>query len=312
MEGSIIVLVTALLVGLAFGFVLQRGRFCVNTAFRDVIFIQDYTVFRAYLLAVLVAILGANLLEDLGLIEGGLRRQGWAIVANAVGGYLFGLGIVLAGGCGSGILYRVGEGSLAAWFAVLGFAIGIMATMHGVLEPVDTFLKSFLVEVRGVRDPALWDIFGGGMAAKWLTITVVTVILGYVVLKGKPFAKGPAKGYSWSLTGLLIGIIAVAAWWASAFWGGGARGLSFAGPTSDFFMTVLTGDSEAPRRLTFNFWGWFNSTWSAFYVIALPIGAYLSARGLKEFKWKAPGAEELLIVFFGSFMMGFGAAVAGG
>lgn len=312
MSGSIIILVTGLLVGLAFGFVLQRGRYCMNTAFRDIIFINDFTIFRAYLLALIVAILGANLLEDIGLIEGGLRRQAFAPVANIVGGYIFGLGIVLAGGCGSGVLYRVGEGLMAAWVALLGFAIGIMATMHGFLQPLFKFLKGFRVEVGGVINPSLWDIFGGGTAAKWLIIIVVTVIMGVVVLKGKPFAKGPARGYSWSLAGLLVGIIAVIAWWASAFWGGNARGLSFTGPTADFFMAVLTRDSRAPADPMFDFWGWFNSTWSAFYVIAVPIGAYLSARGLKEFKWKTPGAEELLTVFLGSLIMGFGASVAGG
>lgn len=310
--GSIIILFTALLVGLAFGFVLQRGRFCVNTSFRDIIFIKDFTMFRAYLLALLVAILGANLLEDIGIIEGGLRRQAFAVVANVVGGYIFGLGIVLAGGCGSGVLYRVGEGLMAAWVALLGFAIGIISTMHGFLKPVSTFLKSFRVEIGDVTSPSLWDIFGGGMTAKWITIIVVAIVLSIVVLKGRPFAKSTARGYSWSLAGLLVGIIAVIAWWASAFWGGSARGLSFTGPTADFFMAALTADSQAPGDTVFNFWGWFNSTWSAFYVIAVPIGAYLSAKGLKEFKWKSPGAEELLTVFLGSLMMGFGATVAGG
>ena len=56
--------VTGLLVGGAFGFVLQRGRFCVNSAFREVLF-EDYTMFRAYLLAVVVTMIGANLLEDM-------------------------------------------------------------------------------------------------------------------------------------------------------------------------------------------------------------------------------------------------------
>ncbi len=72
MPGSIIILATGLLVGLAFGFVLQRGRYCINTAFRDIIFINDFTIFRAYLLSVGVAMLGANLIEDIGLFEGGV------------------------------------------------------------------------------------------------------------------------------------------------------------------------------------------------------------------------------------------------
>ena len=66
-NGGLTFVITGLAVGLAFGFVLQKGRFCVNTGFRDIILMKDYTVFRAYLLAVIIAIIGANLLEDAGV-----------------------------------------------------------------------------------------------------------------------------------------------------------------------------------------------------------------------------------------------------
>lgn len=130
--GSLVSALTAVMCGLALGFILQRGRFCLNSAFRDIIFIQDLTLFRSYLLCVVVAIIGTNLLEDAGLImtfdrETGhfvsteLMRQSFVPVANVLGGFLFGLGIVLAGGCASGIVYRLGEGQIAALVAIVGF-----------------------------------------------------------------------------------------------------------------------------------------------------------------------------------------------
>jgi hypothetical protein len=123
--GSAISALTAILLGIALGFILQRGRFCLNSAFRDIIFIQDLTFFRAYLLCLVVAIIGTNVLESAGLImtydqEAGrfvsteLMRQSFVPVANILGGFLFGLGIVLAGGCASGIDYRLGEGQIGA------------------------------------------------------------------------------------------------------------------------------------------------------------------------------------------------------
>jgi hypothetical protein len=309
--GSLIILISGVLVGVAFGFILQRGRYCSNSAFRDIIFINDYTLFRSYLLALIVAIIGANFLEDLGFMGDGLRRQGFAPIANIIGGYIFGLGIVLAGGCGSGVLYRIGEGLVAALFATLGFVIGIVTTSKGMLKPVYALLRSYKVEIGGTSSPALWDLFGGpGM--KWVVIGVVALIIIPFVLKGKPFAKGPAKGYSWSLTGLLMGLVLIIAWWASVYWGGQARALSFTGPTSDFFLAVLLGDSKAPSDPMFDFWGIFKGTWSAMYVIGVPLGAYLSAKGLQEFKLKAPNAGELMTVFFGGLIMGLGAAIAGG
>lgn len=309
--GNIMILLSGVLVGIAFGFVLQRGRYCSNSAFRDIIFINDYTLFRTYLLALLIAIVGANFLEDLGFMGDGLRRQAFAPIANIIGGYLFGMGIVLAGGCGSGVLYRIGEGLVAALFASLGFVIGIVTTTKGVLKPVYQLLRGYKVEIGGTGNPALWDLFGGE-GLKWIVIAVVAVILAIVVLKGKPFGKGPAKGYSWSLTGLLMGLVMILAWWASAYFGGQARGLSFTGPTGEFFLAVTSGNSQAASDPMFDFWGIFSTTWSSLYIIGVPLGAYLSAKGLGEFKLKAPGANELMTVFGGGLLMGFSAAVGGG
>ena len=130
--GSVVSALTAVILGLTLGFILQKGRFCLNSAFRDIIFIKDLTLFRSYLLCVVVAVIGTNFLEDAGLImtfdqeagrfvSTGLLRQNFVPVANILGGFLFGLGIVLAGGCASGIVYRLGEGQMAALVAIVGF-----------------------------------------------------------------------------------------------------------------------------------------------------------------------------------------------
>ncbi|MCL4536176.1 MAG: YeeE/YedE family protein [Nitrospirae bacterium] len=290
----------------------------MNSAFRDVIFVNDFTLFRAWLLALFIAIIGSNLIESLGFMgDDGLRRQAFAPIAAIVGGYIFGLGIVMAGGCGSGVLYKQGEGTLAALIATLGFGIGLVSTMHGPLQPISKFLKSFKVSIGEGEDaigsPALWDIFGGGATIKWVVIAVIAAIIITVVLKGRPFAKGPKKGWSWSVGGALIGVVVVFAWWASYYWGGQARGLSFSGPLSDFFMFVLTANSKAPFDPMFSILGIGVATWSALYIIGVPIGAYISAKGLGEFKLTIPkDPNEILRVFGGGLIMGFGGAVAGG
>ena len=79
---------SSILLGLAIGFVLQRGRFCMNTAFRDTIFIQDYTLFRGFIIALAVMILGVNLLGEFKLIRF-IPIQPFYPIANIVGGYVF-------------------------------------------------------------------------------------------------------------------------------------------------------------------------------------------------------------------------------
>lgn len=316
-SASIMTLVSGLVTGILFGFVLQRGRFCMNSAFRDIIFIQDVTLLRAYLLALLISILGANLMEDLGVFgDMGLRRQSFNIIANIIGGYLFGIGMVLVGGCGSGVIYRIGEGYISAIVGTLGFACSLVASIHGPLKPLSNALKSFKVSIgsgdEAISNPALWDLFGGGATLKWLIISVIAIAIIVFVLKGKPFAKGPKKGYSWSLTGLLLGIILIFALWASYFWGGQTRGLSAAGPTSEAFLALILGNSMARFDPMFDFWGIFHGSWSALYILGIPLGAYISAKGLGEFKFQVPPANEVIRVFLGSIVMGFGAATAGG
>jgi len=314
--------VTGLLIGGLFGFVLQRGRFCINSAFREVLF-QDYTMLRAYLLALAVTMIGANLIEDMGwlghmqegtFVSGTLYRQAFVPWANIVGGYIFGMGIVLAGGCGSGILYRVGEGNLAYVFAVFGFFFGIAMTKFGFLKPVYDALISKIVWVGPDNNvvPTLYNITG---INKWIIIVVIAAVLFTFVFMGKPFQKA-RKGYSWSMVGLLAGLVAVAAWWASEYFGGKARGLSFTGPVRECFLSLFFGNyqndpsainpAESRTILGMTF------SWSALYVLAVPIGAYISGKLLNEVKMKVPPADELIKVLFGGFIMGIGAQIAGG
>ena len=292
------------------GWALQRGRFCMNSAFRDTIFIKEFVTFRAFLLALLVSIIGANLLSDGGVIT--LKAQPFWPIAHILGGLLFGMGMVLAGGCGSGIWYRVGEGQLASFVAVGGFFSGIAMMQDGIFKPFFDWTKKFIII--GSEGPyKLSQIFGGSTGGKWAFIAVVAVAIVVAIWPEKPFAIKKSKGYYWSVTGLLIGLISVLSLWASAKFGDlndSARGLSFTTPTRELFFTLFTGESRSPFFQNYAL-GNLKLTWGVIFIIAVPIGAYLSARGLKEFAWKTPrDPKELLTVMFGSLMMGFGSSLA--
>ena len=303
---------TALIVGVVLGFILQRGQFCMNSAFRDAIFMRDFTMFRAYLIALVIMVIGANILGDTGMVV--LKRQTFYPLANIIGGYIFGLGMVLAEGCGSGIIYRIGEGLLSAWFAVFCFAVGIGATTNGLLNPLLMFLKneSLSLSISGKPNAALWELIGEGPAIKWSVITVLSLMLSFFILRDKPFGVKKREGFAWPLTGVLVGVMGVVAFWASQFWGGGfARGLSFTTPTGELFFTVLTGNAESRFFPMFSL-GPFQTTWAAFYIIGVPLGSFVSAKALKKFKWRVPGARQLVTIMIGGIMMGFGAVLAGG
>ena len=120
--------VSALATGAVFGYVIQRGGFCLTRALSNAVLMRDGNILRAYLLALLVAMVGVQAIDALGLVDIPLRPLRW--MSNIVGGLLFGVGMILSGGCSGSTWYRVGEGAVGAWVVLVGFAIG--ATTAGV------------------------------------------------------------------------------------------------------------------------------------------------------------------------------------
>jgi len=74
------------------------------------------------------------------------------------------------------------------------FFLGIGMTTDGMLSPVRDYLKSFKVDVFGVSNPAIWDLFGSSPIAKWATIAVFCVVMLVFVFKESLPSANPARG----------------------------------------------------------------------------------------------------------------------
>lgn len=328
MLDSILIWSSALFIGVIFGILLQKTSFSTTSAFWNMInFKKDFTMFRIYILSIVIAVLGANLLEDTGLlfridahsgeiIREELKRQVFLPLANMIGGFIFGTGTILASGCASSTIYRCGEGFINAWLAFFGLFVGISTVKYGWLSPLYDLTGLFEVSIDGTSSPALWHIFGDTTETKWITITVVVIILT-IALFNKPVSQASAEkqnGYHWIGTGICTGLMIVAAWWYSAYWGGMARGLSFTGPTSELLLNLLTTDTKAASAPEISFFGLFDMTWASVYVIGVPLGAFLSVKYKKKgaFKLHATSPDGLIEYFFGGCLMGVGAGISGG
>ena len=57
-----------------------------------------------------------------------------------MGSYLFGIGIVLAGGCATGTWYRAGEGLLGSWVALFFYMTSAAAMKSGFLVPLNQLI----------------------------------------------------------------------------------------------------------------------------------------------------------------------------
>ena len=116
--------VRALLIvsGFAIGFVLHRSRFCLSRVFREPFMTAEGEMTKALMLAVALGAPVGSLLIFNGTIDPYLAVPARFWLGSVLGGLIFGVGMVFAGGCASGSLWRVGEGHLKLVVAVIFFA----------------------------------------------------------------------------------------------------------------------------------------------------------------------------------------------
>jgi hypothetical protein len=282
---------SALGTGLIFGYAIQRGGFCLTRALSNAVLMRDGNILRAYVLALLVAMVGVQLIETLGLVDIPVRPLRW--LSNIVGGLLFGVGIILSGGCSGSTWYRVGEGAIGAWVVLLGFALGATAAGVGILSPVRTLLQKPTVTVGDGGAPTLANIVG---LSPWIVIAVIVVLGGIWLIRGQ---REPEHGkWPWPVTGAAVGVMIAVGWWASAF-GDRPVGITFAANTGHLLTYPLVG---YPNRVT----------WSMLMALGVPIGAFVAAWTTDQFRWKLPAGWSLVKIFAGGLLMGAGALVAEG
>lgn len=120
--------------GIAFGYILQRSRFCFTAAMRDPMLTGGTTLSKAVLIAFAFTSIGFIAIMY-GAHMKGLPIPGQSYVvpvslATAAGAFMFGIGMVIAGGCASGTLMRVGEGFQMQIISLLFFVVGSLWGAH--------------------------------------------------------------------------------------------------------------------------------------------------------------------------------------
>lgn len=150
----------ALLFGLAFGYILQRSRFCFTAAFRDPWLSGSTALTRAVILAIALTTVGFTIIKykaflgDLAIP--GAHAVGAIGIPLIVGGVMFGIGMVIAGGCASGTLMRVGEGFQMQIISLFFFMIGSLWGVHDL-----PFWSTFNKNAPKIFLP---DVFGWALA----------------------------------------------------------------------------------------------------------------------------------------------------
>jgi len=304
-----------------FGVVAHRVNFCTMGAVSDVVNIGDWGRMRMWLLAIAVAVVAANLLHLFGYID--LERsiypaERFTWLSYLVGGVLFGVGMTLAGGCGSRNLVRLGGGNLKSLVVLAFLGMSAYMTMKGVLAVPRTSLF----------EPAAMHLEGGqglpnllaqrvGMqaaAARWVVMGVVGAALLVFVLKDRDFRRRREL----MLGGAIIGLVIAAGWYVTGHIGYLAEdpqtleetfagtnthrpeSFSFVGPVG-YSLELLLLWTDRSLRVTFGI----------AIVAGLFAGSLAYALASRNFRWESfASAGDLRDHVLGAVLMGFGGVVA--
>ncbi len=304
----------------AFGAIAQRTHFCTMGAVSDVVNMGDWTRARMWVLAIAVAVLGFNGMVALGWVEAeqslyaGTRLLWLSAVA---GGAMFGFGMVLASGCGSKNLVRLGTGNLKALVTVIVLGLAAFATLRGITAvlrvntvdlvyldmPKGQDLPSLLAASFGFAKPVLAMLLGGLVAA---------VLMAWVLRK----PEGRTAEVWWGGAG--IGVAVVALWWVS-----GRMGYVPEDPTTlePAFLATNSRRMEsfsmvAPVGYALDWLLFFSDkskllTLGIVSTVGVAFGACVASLLEGSFRWEGfGGVEDVANHLVGGVLMGVGGVVA--
>jgi len=315
------VLGLAFAVAFVFGAIGQKTHFCTMGAVADIVNMGDWNRMRMWLLAIGVAILGSAALHATGQIDLGksiYRTPNFIWLSYLVGGSTFGIGMVLASGCGAKTLIRIGGGSLKSVVVFLVLGLVAYMSLRGVLGVfrVNVLEKAALTFPGGQDIPTL--LSAAGMAPKTAFLLAVFAIGGG--LTAFCLLKRDFRRRDNLLGGLGTGLAVVAAWYISGHLGylaehpetleeafiatnsGRMEALSFVAPPA-FTLELLLLWSDSSRQLSFGI-----AT-----VLGVITGAAAWALPTRTFRWEGfAGLEDTANHLLGAALMGFGGVVAMG
>ena len=165
--------------GFLIGFVMHRSRFCVARAIREPFMTGETDMTKAVILALAVGIPLVSVIFQAKLVDPylGIPPRFWQ--GSFLGGILFGIGMVFAGGCGTGSLWRMGEGHLKLWVAVFFFAWmgSIASALAHKLGWTDAVINLDLIEESRLGyQTFLPDMLGGW---GWTYLAVCAFLLAW-------------------------------------------------------------------------------------------------------------------------------------
>jgi uncharacterized membrane protein YedE/YeeE len=301
-----------LLAGVVLGAVTNKANFCTMGAVSDWINIGSKDRLRSWFLAIGIAILASQAMHATGMID--LTKAiyltpnfGW--LGYVLGGFLFGVGMTLASGCGQRTLVRVGGGNLKSVVVMLFLGLTAYMTMRGLLAlfRVNVIEKTNInLTDSGIADQGIGTLLAA--AAGLENIARVNLILAVLLGGGLIIYAFASKTFRGSfdniLAGVAIGLIIPAGWYATGVVGFDDfdpvrfESYTFVGPTGESFMYLMTFTGS-----TINF--------GIAAVFGVILGSFLYVILTGKFRVETfSDRDDMIRHIEGGVLMGFGGVLA--
>ena len=286
-------IVLAIVAGSGLGYILERGDFCFHSTLRGLFKKSaELDLFRAYLVTLLIAIPLVNGMIALGLIQPWIAPLAWQ--ANLFGGLLFGVGMVVAATCVTGLFYKLGHGMLGTLVGLLAWGIGDIVTYRGPLSSLRDSLNAQPLIVEG-QTITLGSVFGRMTPIALFLVAAITLYFLW---------KSPATGrnkrdtlWGWLPLGVATGLFTSLAW-LLADQGGSDYSYGTSSVPTQFFDAIVNGAQLSP--------------WIPVSLLAIVPGA-LAAAVLSGNLWvRGETAGRYAQLAAGGLLMGVGAGISGG
>jgi uncharacterized membrane protein YedE/YeeE len=241
------------LAGIVFGMAAQKSSFCTMGALSDIAYMGNFTRFRAWILAIAVAMVGTQTLQGLGVVDiyksiYMTANLGW--LGAITGGLLFGFGMTMSGGCAGKNVMKIGTGNLKAIIVIMTMGIFAYMTLRGLTGLARVQMQSATnidLTAFDLRSQGMIDMFASLIGTKADSIRGVftAVVVGgllFYCFKDAEFRSSKRL----IVGGTIIGLMVPIGWLITGILGSGEFEsvplftFSFVAPTGNSIQYLMT------------------------------------------------------------------------
>lgn len=270
-----IVNILGFILGLAFGAVGQKNQFCFSGSIKDYILTKSTMRGSSVIMAMLVAIISTTIVStyfEIDLTESNYYRENLNYFSIALGGILFGIGMMLADGCSNRQLVKFSQGDTNSLITLLFVGIFAFATVKG-------FSRELFNPI--ISNPTLleWSSILGNITMNIYVVVAVLVILLAILVK-----KINRITSLWD--GIVLGLLVSAGWYITGIIGAesierivNVESISFIYPTA---QTIELFSYYQVNELNF----------AISLVLGVLLGAFLMSKGNKRYSFGCTAAKS--------------------